>query len=233
MCRRPSRGLTQTDCPFTGPTYLAHAYVIPGTASCTVCSLCISPHTVHASWQSLSLLESAPLCVWLLMLESTWHIWMRKGLIIIFEQESKQTCVLMFLLYLSRVCHKHFLSLAAFPFSIMSLCDVCVRVLSLQPPSYMVTCRSSGPFPGSYITTTRKPVIVLFAKTGFSNVAERVEFEIIQYTVCLTNQLYAIQATTGPIPCPGPLSARPPPPPPVLVASPATVLTGISVIFGW
>lgn len=70
----------------------------------------------------------------------------------------------------------------------------------------MVTWRCSGPFPGSYITPTRKPVIVLFAQAGISNVAEWVEVEIIQYTVCLTNQLYTIQATTGPIPCPGPLS---------------------------
>lgn len=38
--------------------------------------------------------------------------------------------------------------------------------LSSQPA--MVTWRSSGPFPGSYITPTRKPVIVLFAQAGFS-----------------------------------------------------------------
>lgn len=53
-------------------------------------------------------------------------------------------------------------------------------------------------------------------------------FYIIQYTVCLTNQLCTIQATNGPIPSLGPWSVCPPPPPP----SNGTVLTGISVIFG-
>lgn len=38
--------------------------------------------------------------------------------------------------------------------------------LSSQPA--MVTCRSSGPFPGSYITPTREAVIVLLALAGFS-----------------------------------------------------------------
>ncbi len=75
--------------------------------------------------------------------------------------------------------------------------------LSSQPA--MVTWRSSSLFPGSYITPTRKPVIVLFAQAGFSKCGWMGGgFNHTVYS--LSSKPAVCQATTGPIPCPGPLS---------------------------
>lgn len=101
--------------------------------------------------------------------------------------------------------------------------------LSSQPA--MVTWRSSDPFPGSYITPTRNPVIVLFAQAGFSKCGRMGGG--LNHTVCSLSNKPAVchpshhwsHPLSGPPVCPPSL-------PSVLLASHGTVLTGISVISG-
>lgn len=122
-----------------------------------------------------------------------------------------------------RTCYSlHSSAVLTCSISTMSLYDVCMSALSLWPD-----------FSDPYIILTREPRIVLLTQAGFSKCGRMGGGS--NHTVY---SLFNKPAVYHPShhwshPLSGPLVLSTPPPFLVFLASHATVLTGISVIFGW